>query len=46
MSIPVSPLTVEQAHKVFNSLADKREAKYEQLDSSEFWAVGTPSFNA
>ena len=46
MSIPVSQLTVEQVHKVFNSLADKREAKYEQLDSSEFRAVGTPAFNA
>ena len=46
MSIPVSQLTVEQAHKEFNSLADKIAAKYGQLDSSEFGAVGTPAFNA
>ena len=31
MSIHVSQLTVEQAHKEFNSLADKIAAKYEQL---------------
>ena len=29
MSIPVSQLTVEQAHKEFSSLADKIAAKYE-----------------
>ena len=46
MSIPVNQLTVEQAHKEFNSLADKTAAKYEQLDSSEFGAVDTPVFNA
>ena len=45
MSIPVSQLTVEDAHKEFNSLADKVAAKYEQLDSVEFGAVGTPAFN-
>ena len=33
VSIPVSQLTVEQAHKEFNSLADKIAAKYDQLDS-------------
>ena len=46
MSVPVSQLTVEQAHKEFKSLADKIPAKYEQLDSSEFRAVGNPGFNA
>ena len=46
MSIHVSQLTVEQAHKEFNSLEDKIAAKYEQLDFSEFGAVGTPGFNA
>ena len=46
MSIPVSQLTVEQAHKEFNSLADKIAAKYEQLESGEFGAAGTPAFNA
>ena len=46
MSTPVTQLTVEEAHKEFNSLADKIAAKYEQLDSNEFRAVGTLSFNA
>ena len=45
MSIPVSQLTVQQAQKEFNSLADKISAKYEQLDSVKFGAVGTPTFN-
>ena len=46
MSVPVSNFTVEEAHKEFNSLADRIAAKYEQLDSGEFGAVGTPAFNA
>ena len=46
MSTPISQLTVEQAHKEFNSLTDKIAAKYKQLDSGEFGAVGTPGFNA
>ena len=46
MSYPVSQLTVEQTHKEFNTLAGKIVAKYEQLDSGEFEAVGTPDFNA
>ena len=46
MSIPVSQLTVEQAHKEFNSLADKIAAKYKQLDSHESEAVGILGFNA
>ena len=46
MSVPVSNLTVEKAHKEFNSLADRIVAKYEQLHSGEFGAVGTPAFNA
>ena len=45
MSVPVSHLTVEEAHKEFNSLVDRIAAKYEQLDSREFGAVGTPAFN-
>ena len=45
MSTPVSQLTVEQAHKEFNSLVDKIAAKYEQLDSAKFRIVGTPGFN-
>ena len=46
MSVPVSHLIVEEAHKELNSLADEIAAKYEQLDSSDFEAVGTPAFNA
>ena len=34
------------AHMEFNSLAGRTAAKYEQLDSSKFWAVGTLAFNA
>ena len=45
MSIPLSQLTVQHTQKEFNSLADKIAAKYEQLDSSRFGTVGTPSFN-
>ena len=41
MSVHASQLTVEQAHKEFNSLVDKIVGKYEQLDSGEFGAVGT-----
>ena len=39
-------LTVQEAHKEFNSMTDQIWAKYEQLDSSEYGAVGTPAFNA
>ena len=46
MSVPVSHLTVEEAHKEFNSLTDNIAAKYEQLDSGEFEAVSTLAFNA
>ena len=45
MSVPLSNLTAEEAHKEFNSLADRIVAKYEQLDSGEFGAVGTLAFN-
>ena len=36
MTIPVTQLTVEEAHKEFNSLADKIGTKYEQLDGGKF----------
>ena len=46
MPKPVYLLTVQEAHKEDNSLIDQIWAKYEQLDSGEFGAVGTPVFNA
>ena len=39
-------MTVQEAHKEYNSLTDQIRAKYEQLDSGEYGAVGTPAFNA
>ena len=39
-------LTVQEAHKEYNSFTDQIRAKYEQLDSGEYGAVGTPAFNA
>ena len=35
-------MTVQEAHKEYNSLMDKIRAKYEQLDSGEFGSPGTP----
>ena len=46
MSTLVNQLTVKEAYREFNSLADKIAAKYELLDSREFRAIGTPAFNA
>ena len=46
MSKPVYLLTVQGAHKEYNSLTDQIWSKYEQLDSGEYGAVGTPAFNA
>ena len=46
MSTLVNQLTIEQAHKEYNSLVDKIAAKCQQLDSGEFGTVGTPGFNA
>ena len=39
-------MTVQEAHKEYNSLTDQIWAKYEQLDSGEYGTVGTPAFNA
>ena len=44
--IPVGQLTVAQAHQEFTKLVDQISAKFAQLDSGEFGAVGTPAFNA
>ena len=46
MPKPVYLLTVQEAHKEYNSLNDQIRAKYEQLDSGQYGAVGTPAFNA
>ena len=43
MPKPVFLMTVQDAHKEYNSLTDQIRAKYEQLDSDEF---GTPAFDA
>ena len=39
-------MTVQEAHKEYNSLTDQIRAKYELLDSGECGSVGTPAFNA
>ena len=46
MPKPVYLLTVQEAHKEYNSLTDQIRAKYEQLDSGEFGSPGTPAFDA
>ena len=46
MPKPVYLLTVQEAHKEYNSLTDLLWTKYEQLDLGEYGAVGTPVFNA
>ena len=39
-------MTMQEAHKEYNSLMDIIRAKYEQLDSGEFGSPGTPAFDA
>ena len=39
-------MTVQEAHKEYNSLMDQIRAKYEQLDSGEYGSVDTPAFKA
>ena len=46
MPKPVYLLIVQEVHKEYNSLVNQIWPKYEQLDSGEFGAVGTPAFNA
>ena len=38
-------MTVQEAHKEYNSLIDQIRAKFEQLDSAKFGAVRSPAFN-
>ena len=45
MPKPVYLLTVQEAHKEYNYLTDQIRAKYEQLDSGKYKAVGKPAFN-
>ena len=45
MPKPVFLMTVQEAHKEYNSLTDQIRAKYEQLDSGEFGSPGTPAFD-
>ena len=46
MSKPIFLMTVQEAHKEYNSLMDQIRAKYEQLDSGEYGTVDTPAFKA
>ena len=46
MPKPVYLMTVQEAHKEYNSLMDKIRAKYEQLDSGKFGSPDTPAFDA
>ena len=44
--VPVGQLTVAQAHQEFTKLVDQILAKFVQLYSGKFVAVGTPAFDA
>ena len=46
MPKPVYLLTVQEAHKEYNSLTDQIQAKYQQLDSDEVGSPGTSAFDA
>ena len=46
MPKPVFLMTVQEAHKEYNSLTDQIWAKYEQLDSGKFGSPGTPASDA
>ena len=46
MPKPVHLMTVQEAHKEFNTLTDQIQAKYELLDSGECGKVGTLAFDA
>ena len=46
MPKPVYLLTVQEAHKEYNSLTDQIWAKYEQFDSGKSGSPGTPAFDA
>ena len=46
MPKPVYLIIVQDTHNEYNSLTNHIWAKYEQLDSGKFGAVGTSAFNA
>ena len=46
MPKPIFLMTVQEAHKEYNSLTDQIRAKYQQLNSGEFGSPGTPAFDA
>ena len=46
MPKPVFLMTVQEAHKEYNSLTGQMKAKYKQLNSDEFETVDTPAFKA
>ena len=46
MPKPVFLMTVQEAHKEYNSLMDKSRTKYAQLDSGKFGSPGIPAFDA
>ena len=46
MPKPVYLMTVQEAHKEYNSLMDQIRAKYEQLDSDKYGTVDTLAFKA
>ena len=46
MPKPVYLMTVQEAHKEYNSLIDRIQAKYKLLDSGECGNVDTPAFKA
>ena len=46
MPKPVYLLTVQEAHKEYNSLTDQIRAKFEQLDSGEYGSVDILAFKA
>ena len=46
MPKPVYLMTVQEAHKEYNSLMYQIRAKYEQLDSGKFGSPGTPTVDA
>ena len=46
MPKPVFLMTVQEAHKEYNSLMDKIQGQIQQLDSGKFGSPCTPAFDA